>query len=53
VTTLLRSGADPAFVRRQVRHRFASITALYTGVSSDFMNTMMREVLDKALRGGR
>jgi hypothetical protein len=36
-----------------VGHRFASTTALYTGVSSDFMNTMMRKVLDKALHNGQ
>lgn len=40
-------------IQRQVGHRFASTTALYTGVSSDFMNTMMRKVLDKALHNGQ
>lgn len=28
-------------------HRYASTTALYTGVSGDFMNTMMRKALDR------
>ncbi|CAM5336388.1 Tyr recombinase domain-containing protein OS=Streptomyces griseomycini OX=66895 GN=FHS37_003530 PE=4 SV=1 [Streptomyces griseomycini] len=49
VTHQIEDGADPAFVQRQVGHRHASTTALYTGVSGDFMNTMMRKVLDKAL----
>ncbi|MEU7330162.1 tyrosine-type recombinase/integrase [Streptomyces parvus] len=53
VTHQIEDGADPAFVQRQVRHRYASTTALYTGVSGDFMNTMMRKVLDKALHQGQ
>ncbi|MFB7938010.1 tyrosine-type recombinase/integrase [Streptomyces sp. NPDC056049] len=52
VTHQIEDGADPAFVQRQVGHRYASTTALYTGVSGDFMNTMMRKVLDKALDRG-
>ncbi|MEU3071539.1 tyrosine-type recombinase/integrase [Streptomyces sp. NPDC006906] len=53
VTHQIEDGADPAFVQRQVGHRYASTTALYTGVSGDFMNTMMRKVLDKALHQGQ
>ncbi|MFF0125788.1 tyrosine-type recombinase/integrase [Streptomyces mirabilis] len=53
VTHQIEDGADPGFVQRQVGHRFASTTALYTGVSGDFMNTMMRNVLDKALHHGQ
>ncbi|MFC8536808.1 tyrosine-type recombinase/integrase [Streptomyces sp. NPDC057249] len=49
VTHLIEDGADPKFVQDQVGHRFASTTAIYTGVSGDFMNTMMRKVLDRAL----
>ncbi|MGP3684612.1 tyrosine-type recombinase/integrase [Streptomyces sp. IBSNAI002] len=49
VTHQIEDGADPAFVQRQVGHRYASTTALYTGVSGDFMNTMMRRMLDRAL----
>jgi site-specific recombinase XerD len=48
VTHLIEDGADPAFVQEQVGHRFASTTAIYTGVSGDFMNTMMRKALDRA-----
>ncbi|MCX5239048.1 site-specific integrase [Streptomyces prunicolor] len=53
VTHQIEDGADPAFVQRQVGHRYASTTALYTGISGDFMNTMMRTVLDRALRQGQ
>ncbi|MFD5922277.1 tyrosine-type recombinase/integrase [Kitasatospora sp. NPDC058201] len=49
VTHQIEDGADPAFVQRQVGHRYASTTAIYTGVSGDYMNTMMRKVLDQAL----
>jgi integrase/recombinase XerC len=49
VTHLIEDGADPKFVQAQVGHRFASTTAIYTGISGDFMNTMMRKVLDKTL----
>ena len=45
VTHLIEDGADPAFVQRQVGHAWASTTAIYTGVSGDFMNTMLRRAL--------
>ena len=48
VTHQIEDGVDPRFVQEQVGHRFASTTALYTGVSNDFMNAMMRKALDKA-----
>ncbi|WP_433438471.1 tyrosine-type recombinase/integrase [Nonomuraea sp. CA-141351] len=48
VTHLVEDGVDPKFVQDQVGHRFASTTAIYTGVSTDFMNTMMRKALDQA-----
>lgn len=51
VTHLIESGADPMFVQQQAGHRFASTTALYTAVSGDFMNTMMRDVLNKTIEG--
>ncbi len=35
-------------MQRQVGHRYQSTTAIYSGVSGDFMNTMMRRALDKA-----
>lgn len=49
VTHLIEDGADPVFVQHQVGHRYASTTAIYTAVSGNFMNTMLRNVLDKTL----
>ncbi|MFF7415412.1 tyrosine-type recombinase/integrase [Streptomyces lydicus] len=49
VTHLIEDGADPQFVQQQVGHEYASTTAIYTGVSGDFMNTMMRKILDRDL----
>ncbi len=49
VTHLIEDGADPQFVQRQVGHAYASTTAVYTGVSADFMNTMFRTFLDRAI----
>ncbi|GAA1952770.1 tyrosine-type recombinase/integrase [Catenulispora subtropica] len=49
VTHLIEDGTDPKFVQEQVGHLYASTTAIYTGVSGDFMNTMMRNVLDREL----
>ena len=48
VTHQIEDGADPVFVQRQVGHRFQSTTAIYSGVSGDFMNTMMRKALSRA-----
>ena len=46
VTHLIEDGFDELFVRMQVGHRFASTTALYTGVSGDYKN----EAMSRALR---
>ncbi|PBD02391.1 site-specific recombinase XerD [Streptomyces sp. Ag82_O1-15] len=48
VTHQIEDGVDPKFVQDQVGHRYASTTAIYTAVSGDFMNTMMRKALDRA-----
>ncbi len=48
VTHQIEDGTDPVFVQNQVGHRYQSTTAIYTGVSGDFMNTMMRKALTKA-----
>lgn len=48
VTHQTEDGNDPRFVQEQVGHRYASTTAIYTGVSGDFMNTMMRKALEKS-----
>lgn len=47
VTHQIEDGADPRFVQEQVGHRYASSTAIYTGVSGDFMDTMMLRSLDR------
>jgi integrase/recombinase XerC len=48
VTHQIEDGADPTFVQRQVGHTYQSTTAIYSGVSGDYMNTMMRKALDTA-----
>jgi integrase/recombinase XerC len=49
VTHLIEDGWDELFVRMQVGHRYASTTALYTGVSGDFKNDAMRRALRRQL----
>lgn len=49
VTHLLEDGWDPLFVQQQVGHAWASTTAIYSGVSSDFKNQVLRQALDRAL----
>jgi len=46
VTHLIEDGYDPLFVQQQVGHSYASTTALYTSVSSDFRTRTLRRVLD-------
>jgi integrase/recombinase XerC len=48
VTHLIEDGFDPLFVQQQVGHAWASTTALYTGVSSDYKNRMVRAALERA-----
>jgi site-specific recombinase XerD len=49
VTHLIEDGWDPTFVQHQVGHAWASTTSIYTGVSSDFKNQMLRTALDRVL----
>ena len=49
ITHLIEDGFDPFFVQQQVGHAWGSTTALYTGVSSDFKNTMLCRALGPAL----
>ena len=46
---VVRERPDRRFVQEQVGHRQESSTAIYTHVSGDFMNTMLRRVLGPAL----
>ena len=45
VTHLIEDGFDELFVQMQVGHRYASTTAMYCGVSSDFKNQALRRAL--------
>ncbi|WP_083887875.1 tyrosine-type recombinase/integrase [Nocardia asiatica] len=48
VTHLIEDGADPKLIQAAAGHEFQSTTAIYTAVSGDFMNSMMRQALDRA-----
>ena len=49
VTHLTEDGADRRFIQQQVGHRCDTSTAIYTHVSSDFMNTALRKAISPAL----
>ena len=49
VTHLLEDGWDELFARSQLGHRWASTTAIYTFVSSDYKNEAMRRALREQL----
>ena len=49
VTHLLEDGWDALFVQHQVGHEYASTTALYSCVSSDFRTRTLRRVLDATM----
>ena len=49
VSHLTENGADRRFLQEQVGHRCDTSTAIYTHVSSDFMNTALRKALTPAL----
>ncbi|WP_018186393.1 tyrosine-type recombinase/integrase [Microbacterium sp. 77mftsu3.1] len=46
ITHLIEAGFDPLFVQQQVGHEYASTTALYTGVSSNYRIKTLRDALD-------
>lgn len=48
VSHLVEDGIDPLFVQQQVGHSWASTTAVYTSVSNDYKNKMMRQALARA-----
>jgi site-specific recombinase XerD len=52
VTHLVEDGWDPLFVQQQVGHAWASTTAIYTGVSTDYKNEVLRRALDGKLGTG-
>lgn len=49
VTHLIEDGWDDLFVQHQVGHRYASTTAIYTGVSSDFKHDAMQRALKRQM----
>lgn len=49
VSHLTEDGVDRRFIQVQVGHECDSSTAIYTHVSDDFMNTMLRKALSPAL----
>jgi hypothetical protein len=51
VSTSFEDGWDPLFVQQQVGHTWATTTAIYSGLSSDYKNQMLRQKLDKMLAG--
>jgi integrase/recombinase XerC len=53
VSHLTEDGADRRFIQCQVGHEADSSTAVYTHVSSDFMNTALRRALAPALGEGK
>lgn len=48
VSHLVEDGIDPLFVQQQVGHSWASTTAIYTSVSGDYKNKVMRQALARA-----
>lgn len=50
ITHLIEDGWDAKFVQDQAGHDFASTTALYTGVSSDYRTRTVRRMLDQTIK---
>lgn len=53
ITHLIEAGYDPLFVQQQAGHSYASTTAIYTGVSTDYKNRVLRASLDRILGAER
>nr|WP_075844911.1 site-specific integrase [Dietzia timorensis] len=49
ITHLIEDGWDPLFVQKQVGHEYASTTAIYTCVSSDFRTRTLRSALNDTI----
>ena len=47
VSHLVEDGVDPLFVQQQVGHSHAATTAIYTSVSTDYRNRVLRKALDR------
>jgi integrase/recombinase XerC len=53
VTHLIEDGFDPLFVQQQVGHEYASTTAIYTSVSSDYRTRVLRAALDGTVHAAK
>lgn len=53
VTHLIEDGFDALFVQQQVGHEYASTTAIYTSVSSDYRTRVLRDALDRTINATR
>lgn len=53
VTHLIEDGYDALFVQQQVGHEYASTTAIYTSVCSDYRTRTLRAALDRAAHHGQ
>jgi site-specific recombinase XerD len=53
VTHLIEDGFDPLFIQQQVGHEYASTTAIYTSVSSEYRTRVLRAALDGAVHAAR
>ena len=49
MTHLTEDGVDRRFIQSQVGHECDSSTAIYTHVSTDYMNTALQKALAPAL----
>jgi site-specific recombinase XerD len=49
VTHLIEFGYPVKFVQDQVGHRFASTTAIYTGVSNEYRNQLLETAMKQRL----
>lgn len=49
VTHMTEDGLDHVFIQQQVGHVHQSTTTIYTAVSNDFANKLMREALNRTL----
>ena len=49
LVTSFEDGFDALFVQQQVGHEYASTTAIYTSVSSDYKTRVLRAALDGAI----
>lgn len=47
VSHMIEDGVDPRFLQEISGHRFASTTGIYTHVSGEFMNEMLKDALGR------